>query len=455
MREIPPYNPAATFFPIFRRHWGKMVCTFVMVIGLAVVYTATSPVLYTSEAKLFVRLGRETVALDPTATTGQTVNVAETRENELNSIYEMFKSRSIAEQLVDAFGTSAILGISGPDPSEALADKPDAAVAEVPGPISIWKQINPLTTYSVRDKAIRRLFGRLRVVPVRKSNIIDIACDATDPALAQQLVKKAIEITRSTHMRVNRTAGSFDFFDAQSEEQGRRLAKLEDRWRDLKNRTGIADVNEERTILQRRVATLEDERLRLLAAPAGAQNEAKARGHVALLQRDTPVASLQAQLNAVQEHLSAARAAMPAFHDAEQEIVQLEREIGLEKASFSKNAESRELARIDQAMQETSISNLNILQAPSYSITPTKPRVVLNLALGFVLAVIASSGVAGVAELRYRSPTAADDPLARTTWDIEPFVGTIPNGQAETHHGNGNGSVPIGPAEGGSPYVPR
>ena len=291
MKEITPLPSAATFFPTVRRHARKIIVTFSLVILLAVIYTAVSPVLYTSEAKLFIRLGRETVSLDPTATTNQTVNVQETRENELNSIYELLKSRALVEQLVDTVGIAAILGKSDDAEPAAEPEGQQAPVLETPSQVTIWTQLNPLTTYSLRDKAIRKLSQRLHVDPVRRSNIINLSCDATDPLLAKKLVETTIELARTTHMRVNRTAGSFDFFDTQSKEQSQHLAELEQHWRDLKNRTGIAEVGEERVILQRRVAALEDARLKVSAELAAALGESKSRGHAALLQGDGPVAA--------------------------------------------------------------------------------------------------------------------------------------------------------------------
>jgi uncharacterized protein involved in exopolysaccharide biosynthesis len=454
MRKVI-HSPTTTFFPIVRQHAAKIVCTFLGVMALAVIYTAISPVLYTSEAKLFVRLGRETVALDPTATTNQTVNVQETRENELNSIYELLKSRAMIEQLVDTFGIESILGNSSG--TQAAAESPAAGspALETPAPVSIWTQLNPLTTYSQRDKAIRKLAKRLSVEPVRKSNIINLSCEATDPLLAQKLVNAAIELARTTHIRVNRTVGSFDFFDAQSKDQAQRLAELEERWRDLKNKTGIADVGEERVILQRRIATVEDERLKTAAGLAAALGQSKARGHTALLQGDGPVAALTSQLTTIEAQLTETREAMSAFNSAELELVRLEREIAREKTSFNKSAESRELARIDQAMQDEKISNLNILQAPSYSITPARPKVVVNMALGFVLALIACCGVVGLIEIRTRRPGSADDPLNRTSWDgvgLEPILAGYDAGHG---NGNGHGTVQISSSDPGLRHAPR
>ena len=51
------------------------------------------PEIYRSDAKLMVRIGRESVTLDPTATTGQVIAVGPSRESEINSEMEILKSR--------------------------------------------------------------------------------------------------------------------------------------------------------------------------------------------------------------------------------------------------------------------------------------------------------------------------------------------------------------------------
>ncbi len=51
-----------------QRHKGKMLLFFVLVMAGTAVGTYLSPRSYRSQAKLFIRLGRENVTLDPTAT---------------------------------------------------------------------------------------------------------------------------------------------------------------------------------------------------------------------------------------------------------------------------------------------------------------------------------------------------------------------------------------------------
>src|SRR5580692_11198869 len=69
------FEEAPTLMRALRRHFGKVLAVFTICIGGAAAYTAFAPTYYGSEAKLFVRLGRESIGLDPTATTGQTISV--------------------------------------------------------------------------------------------------------------------------------------------------------------------------------------------------------------------------------------------------------------------------------------------------------------------------------------------------------------------------------------------
>src|SRR5690242_19346915 len=76
---------------IFFRQRRKIAWVFCSIVLVVVGVLALWPRTYRSEAKLFVRLGRENMAIDPTATLGQpsTLTMPASRENELNSLVEM------------------------------------------------------------------------------------------------------------------------------------------------------------------------------------------------------------------------------------------------------------------------------------------------------------------------------------------------------------------------------
>jgi uncharacterized protein involved in exopolysaccharide biosynthesis len=58
---------------------------------------AMSPRTYVSESSMFVRVGRESIALDPTVTTGATIEKTEPRESEINSLKDILRSRTLFE----------------------------------------------------------------------------------------------------------------------------------------------------------------------------------------------------------------------------------------------------------------------------------------------------------------------------------------------------------------------
>ena len=87
-------SPVAVGRAVFR-HKFAVAGFFLGVLALVAIATVLMPRTYRSQTKLFLRLGRENATLDPTATLGQNPVVAlpATRENEINSILEILKSR--------------------------------------------------------------------------------------------------------------------------------------------------------------------------------------------------------------------------------------------------------------------------------------------------------------------------------------------------------------------------
>src|SRR6476660_7984568 len=159
------------------RHKGKMLLTFLVSMAATLAYLSLSPRRFQSEAKLLVRIGRESITLDPTATTGQFVAMAESRESELHGIEELLGSRSLAEKIVDQFGAGVILERRTTSPSlgERLA----------------WLDaynLNPLKVYSIRDKAIKALQKNLGLTAGKKSNILSVSYKADHPELARDVL---------------------------------------------------------------------------------------------------------------------------------------------------------------------------------------------------------------------------------------------------------------------------
>ena len=60
---------------VFRRHYGKMLLAFALVVRRRVCLLRFGQAALHVRSRLFIRLGRETVGLDPTATNNQVISV--------------------------------------------------------------------------------------------------------------------------------------------------------------------------------------------------------------------------------------------------------------------------------------------------------------------------------------------------------------------------------------------
>ena len=104
-----PQRSLRDFHYILFRHKWKVIVFFLAVMVTVTLGTFLAAEIYRAEAKLLVRIGRENVSLDPTATTGQIISIGQSRESEINSELEILKSRELAEKVVDAMGPKAFL----------------------------------------------------------------------------------------------------------------------------------------------------------------------------------------------------------------------------------------------------------------------------------------------------------------------------------------------------------
>ncbi len=229
-----------SFRDVFRtleRHKGKAIGVFAGVMLLAIAAILLWQRTYRSEGKLFVRIGRESVTLDPTATTGQTISVSESREIEINSIVEMLDSRAMAERVVDTLGPDIILGKARAASSPiALDDK------------SKDRQ---------RQSAVGRVDRALTVTAPEKTTVITVRCDIDSPELAQRVVATLLDVYLEDHARVHRPEGSHEFFLKQAKLFEDELRSAERELRDAKNEYVITTIEGQRLTLQTQIGAIQ------------------------------------------------------------------------------------------------------------------------------------------------------------------------------------------------------
>jgi capsular exopolysaccharide synthesis family protein len=277
VKNFPERSLRDLYYVIFRQK-RKIVLFFTAVMVATILGTFLAPKTYQSEGKLMVRLGRESVTLDPTATTGQVVNIGQSRESEIKSELEILQSRDLAEKVVDFIGYKEFLKTYGSPLNLAETGVLGKSPAGKGGPGKVPGQKDPETIWD-RDKAVRSLLNNLETDTQKNSNIISIAYKANNPELAHAVVGKLIDFYLDKHIAVHRTAGSDEFFSQQAAGLRAKLAQTEEALRDLKNRTGVASVAEQRTILLNRIGSLQKTMEETSAAGSASESKIKAMEH--------------------------------------------------------------------------------------------------------------------------------------------------------------------------------
>jgi polysaccharide biosynthesis protein PslE len=499
-----PTSSPREFVRMLTRHRRKMVIFSGVVLALVAAFTLLTPRAYRSQAKLFVRLGRENVTLDPTATFGQApvVAIPQSRENEINSVVEILRSRSLLDAVVDRVGPGALLGEGGlkePDPARVEPDEKAPRVARTPQ----------------EDNARRKLARQLTVEAVKKSNVILISYDGPSPEVAEAVVACLVRLYLDQHGRLNRTPGAHKFLTEQTEQARAELLKAESRLRDLQAETGLFSPDAQKQIVVTRLGRLEDELLQAGAALAAAEaelaqlraklaalpethvtarttgvpneatdnmrgqlyalelkeldllsrhtekhpevqlirqqvaaareildreqrareqvttgpNRVQEEARLAVLKQEPVVAALRARSESLRAQLEDERRGLKTLNAHGLRLAEQQRTVDLQSSLYRRHAENLAQTQTDRAMEAEKISNLSVAQPASFDAEPVRPRRMLNLIAGLVLALSGSLALAWLAE-SWDRPAIPAEPAAPSF--REPALAVTTNGHASS-----------------------
>jgi len=440
---------------ILFRHRRKFAVVFVGTILLTIGGYIICPRSYVSEAKLFVKIGRESVSLDPTATVGATVSIQDSRESEIRSLMDVLESRVLLEQVVARIGAQSIL-------DQRVQVKPEQA-----GFVQ-WAQaklgLKSKSRSGVKaDDAIRILEESVQIEANKKSNVIAIRCKAGSPELAQVIVKALVDAYRNQHLAVNATE-SYEFFAKQVETLKADLTQATSALNQTKSELGLTTVDGERQILETQFNNLNKELSDAEAARSAAQSRVDAlrsqlpqtrdeelKTGTGLTQtaidqmRDT-LYQLQIKEREMQSKFKPTHPALVAIHDQVQQVTdilnkqellvefnlveslsarkgaleaqysdiqqklkllnenevaisQLERRVELLKTNYRNYSEKMEQSRVAQALDKEQVTNLKIVQPASFVAEPVSPKKSIIFLLGLFVATFGGLSVALVCEL--------------------------------------------------------
>src|SRR5262249_6216761 len=159
-----------------------------------------------------------------------TVGISDSRENEINSVYELLRSRMLVEKLIDSLGADTLL-------EKPVADIPEGSEQ------SIFKKLNPLASYGSPHAAIKNVQKRLTVTAAKRTSVITLFYQAQTPQKANEILTELLTIACAEHLRVNRTEGSLTFFAEQADRAKTELISLEQSLRELKDQAGWSSLD--------------------------------------------------------------------------------------------------------------------------------------------------------------------------------------------------------------------
>ncbi len=218
-KPVPAISPTmrdllAVLFRQRRLALISFMAIFLAVLGYGVLAPS-----YQAHMNVLVRRGRVDPLVTPAPTPSPMFQRDEITEEELNSQVELLRDDEILRTVVQ---TTARPG--SPWYERYLGGSEEVRLA----------------------RSVRRIARRLTVVPIRKTNIIQVDYSSSDPAQAAAVLHSLAHAYLERQQRVRRPSGEYEFFDQQVTQSRRGLLDAEFRLMDFSSDQGVVSAAQER-----------------------------------------------------------------------------------------------------------------------------------------------------------------------------------------------------------------
>jgi uncharacterized protein involved in exopolysaccharide biosynthesis len=242
--------------PIFRQRRVALL-VFVGIFAGAILGAFFAPRSYESEMKILVNRDRVDAPVTPDSNVSEPVTAARAvSEEDINSEVELLKSDDLLRQVVLSCGLEA----GSPSPLERIVDR--------------MRGVHSAREASLA-RAIQSLQNKLVVDPLKKTNVIRVAYSSRNPDLSANVLQTLATLYQEKHAAVHRPAGTFDFFDQQTDRYRDQLAAAETELMNFNNRENVVAPETQKQLLLQQLAQfetdLEQDRLNAKAAAERAQ----------------------------------------------------------------------------------------------------------------------------------------------------------------------------------------
>lgn len=228
-KPVPAISPTmrdllAVLFRQRRLAWISFLATFLAVLAYGVLAPS-----YPAHMNILVRRGRVDPLVTPAPTPSPMFQRDEVTEEELNSQVELLHDDEILRTVVRASGSKA------PWYERYLGGSDEVRLA----------------------RSVRRMARRLTVVPIRKTNILQVEYSSSDPAEAAAVLRSLAHAYLERQQRVRRPSGEYEFFEQQVTQSRRGLLDAEFRLMDFSSDQGVVSAAQERDMALQKLSDAE------------------------------------------------------------------------------------------------------------------------------------------------------------------------------------------------------
>ncbi|MGA9812176.1 MAG: hypothetical protein WBQ64_05330 [Terriglobales bacterium] len=228
-KPVPAISPTmrdllAVLFRQRRLAWISFLTTFLAVLAYGVLAPS-----YPAHMNVLVRRGRVDPLITPAPTPSPMFQRDEVTEEELNSQVELLRDDEILRAVVQTTGSKA------PWYERYLGGSDEVRLA----------------------RSVRRMARRLTVVPIRKTNIIQVEYSSSDPAQAAAVLHSLAHAFMERQQRVRRPSGEYEFFEQQVTQSRRGLLDAEFRLMDFSSDQGVVSAAQERDMALQKLSDAE------------------------------------------------------------------------------------------------------------------------------------------------------------------------------------------------------
>jgi uncharacterized protein involved in exopolysaccharide biosynthesis len=203
------------------RHQRIFIRAFCVVITATVVITVLTPKAYESRMKILVQNGRRNVSITPEKAERVITNDAVTEE-EINSEVELIDSNDLLQSV-----------------SKQLESKP--------------------TTLAEHENAVRALEKSLKINPIRKSNVIEVAYLDRSPERATHVLQLVSAEYLDKHLRLQRPTGGYDFFRGEADRYKQQLEEAEAQLAEFEKSKNLVGLDDKKDALMKQINQADDD----------------------------------------------------------------------------------------------------------------------------------------------------------------------------------------------------